>query len=281
MRIAVTGATGRLGGAVVHEIAAHGSVRPVALTRRQPPEGLLPAAAEVRQADYGDVDALHKALDGVDTLVLVSSDGETAHVMTHHANLVGAAVAAGVSHIAALSSVDADTASPFCYAMANGYTEDLIRRSGIPYSLARASIYAEFFGHWLTTARTTGTLRLPAGDGRIALVSRADVGHALAALALGAATGRHHDITGPAAPDVGEIAEITSRAWGVPVRYEELTPAEYLAETARAGEDPWWLYAFTSMFASVREGRWAAVSGEYGRLTGRVPAALQDVLPAL
>ncbi|MQY13540.1 hypothetical protein SRB5_36880 [Streptomyces sp. RB5] len=281
MRIAVTGATGRLGSAVVHETAARAGVETVALTRRTPPGGLLPAGVGVRRADYGDAGALRAALTGVDTLVLVSSDGETSHVMTHHANLVGAAAAAGVTHIAALSSIDADSASPFCYAQANGHTEELIRRSGLAHSFARASIYTEFFAHWLTRARTTGTLRLPAGDGRIALVSRTDVGHALAALALGAPTGRHHDITGPAALGVAEIAAVTGEVWGTKVRYEDIDPVEYTVETARAGEEHWWLYAFSSMFASVRERRWEAVSADYTDLTGRMPAPLRDVLSAM
>jgi NAD(P)H dehydrogenase (quinone) len=47
---------------------------------------------------------------------------------------------------------------------------------------------------------------------------------------------------------------------------------------AREGESPWWLYAFSSMFDSVREQRWASVSAEVFRITGRAPISLGDVL---
>jgi NAD(P)H dehydrogenase (quinone) len=41
---------------------------------------------------------------------------------------------------------------------------------------------------------------------------------------------------------------------------------------------PWWLYAFSSMFDSVREQRWAAVSEDVLRITGLAPTPLRSVL---
>ena len=64
----------------------------------------------------------------------------------------------------------------------------------------------------------------------------------------------------------------------MPVACIDLTPASYCAELALAGEDPWWLYAFSTMFASVRQHRWAAVSAEVARLTGRAPVPVREIL---
>jgi NAD(P)H dehydrogenase (quinone) len=276
VRIAVTGAGGGLGGQVVDLLAAKEDHEVVALQRREPAAGA--AYTSVAVADYMDLAALRVALRGVDTLVFVSSDGETARLLMHHHNVVRAAVDNGVAHVVALSSVDADVTSPFCYAVTNGYTEQILRESGCAVSFARASIYTEFFMRWLTQARTSGQLRLPAADGRISLVSRTDVGRCLAALAVAAPTGRGHDITGPEALDVTAIAALTEREWKTPIRYADLTPAEFSIEMARAGEDPWWMYAFSSMFDSVREQRWATVSDEVSLLTGRPPLSVREVL---
>jgi NAD(P)H dehydrogenase (quinone) len=139
-------------------------------------------------------------------------------------------------------------------------------------SIARASIYTEFFMRWLVPARASGELRLPAADGRISLVSRTDVGQCLAALALRKPTGRHHDITGPEALDLHAIAALTSQT------YVDLTPADHRIEMAQEGEDAWWMYAFSSMFDSVREQRWTTVSDEVLRLTGRPPRSLVSVV---
>jgi NAD(P)H dehydrogenase (quinone) len=278
LRIAVTGAGGRLGGQVVDLLAAQQEHHVVALHRRRAWPGPRSPRVGVATADYSDLAALRGALRGVDTLVFVSSDGEAAQLLLHHHNVVRAAVDGGVAHVVALSSLDADLGSPFCYAVTNRHTEEILYDSGCGVSVARASIYTEFFMRWLVQARTSGQVRVPAADGRISLVSRGDVGRCLAALAVAAPTGRHHDLTGPESLDLATIAALAEREWETPIRYVDLTPAEHCVEMARAGEAPWWLYAFSSMFDSVREQRWAAVSAEVARLAGRPPASVREVL---
>ena len=247
------------------------SRRPAA---RAGPSSRLAAAV----ADYADPPALRAALRGVDTLVFVSSDGEAVHVLRHHQNVIQAAADSGVRHIVALSGLDADLGSPFCYGMTYGYTEQMLHDSGCAVSIARASIFTEFFLQLLTLAGTSNEIRLPAADGRISLVSRADVGRCLAALAVGAPAGQHHDITGPEAPGLATIAALAGRQWGTPVSYTDVAPADFQIEMARGGLEPWWCYAFSTMFDSIREQRWTSVSGEVLRLTGGPPASVRDVL---
>jgi NAD(P)H dehydrogenase (quinone) len=110
-------------------------------------------------------------------------------------------------------------------------------------------------------------------------VSRDDVGRCLAALALAGPTGRADAITGPAALDLTALAAVAAANWNVPVEYVELTPHDYAAETAAAGEDPWWLYAYSSMSASIRQHRWTEVTDDVRRLTGRPPLSVAAVLP--
>jgi NAD(P)H dehydrogenase (quinone) len=276
VRIAVTGAGGRLGGQVVRLLAAQ-EYEVVALSRQEIPVERRLAHVSQAMADYEDLGALHAALRGVDTLVFISSDGETARVILHHQNVIRAAADSGVAHVVALSGLDADLSSPFCYAVTYGHTERLLRDSGCAVSIARASIFTEFFLGFLIPARISGEIRLPADDGRISLVSRADVARCLAALVVTTPTGRSHDITGPEALDLASIAALAESEWGVPIRYVGLTPAGYRVEMARAGEEPWWQYAYSTMFDSVRQQRWSAVSGEVLRLTGRSPASARDV----
>jgi NAD(P)H dehydrogenase (quinone) len=276
MRIAVTGALGNVGGQVVRLLAEQGGAEVVALSRRP---AALPSTVIARTADYGQLDSLRSSLADVETLVFVSSDGEATRVLAHHLNVVSAARDCGVRHIVALSGVDADTDSPFCYAVTNGFTEQAIRDSGCGYSIVRASIFAEFFRHFLAPARSTGQISLPAGDGRVGLVSRADVARCLSSLARSVPSGRCHEVTGTDALDMADAAATAAEVWGRPVVYHPITAAEHTMQLATA-EDPWWLYAYSSMFGSIREHRWERVTAEVEHLTGRAPLTLADVLAA-
>ena len=251
-RIAVTGARGRLGGQVVELLSNRDGVDVVGLTRAV--------------AEYDDRPALTAALKGVDTLVLVSSDGEAERVLQHHLNVVDAAAANDIRHVVALSSVDVDLDSPFCYARVNALTEQALHDTGCAVTAVRASIYTEFFETLLEGATFDGELRLPAEDARVALVARADVGRCLAACALLPPAGPV-DVTGPAALDMTEVAAARGASY-VPV-----TEAEFAAAVAHR-ETPWWAYAYTSMFGSIREHRWEVVTDAVEKLTGEpaVPA---------
>lgn len=296
MRIAVTGSTGTLGSQVVALVATtgHGPDGPregphevLALARRPGAvqAALSPAASASGvvvpvYADYDDAGSLRAALRGVDVLVFVSSDGDAARMLVQHENVVRAASACGVGHVVYLSGVDADVASPFCYAFTNGRTEQLLVESGCGVTFARASLFTQFVAGFLRPALVSGELRVPAGSGQVALVSRADVGRCLAALALLPASGRHHDLTGPEALSFEGLAGVLTGIAGIPVSYTDIPARVQVEELAASGEDPWWTFAYSTMFASVREGRWGAVSGEVLRLTGRAPSSVAEVLGA-
>jgi NAD(P)H dehydrogenase (quinone) len=258
MRIAVTGGTGRVGGRVVRLLREAGQHEVVGLSSRTAP--------------YDDPAALRAALAGVDTLVFISSDGEAARVLTHHRNVLAAATECAVGHVVLLSGLDVDLASPFCYAFTNGDTERLLVASGLAYSIARAVLYTEFFLGLVRQMDTDGTVPLPAGDARVSLVARDDVADCLAALALRGPTHSHHDVTGPESLPVGTVVEAAGYA------YAEATPADFGAALLRLGEEPWWTYAYSSMFAAIAQDRWATVSNAVQELTGHSAAALAEVL---
>ena len=80
-RTLVTGATGAVGGAVLRFLSDHGARRVTALVRRPHAVAGLADGVDHRLADYHDADALRAALSGVQTLVLVSSDGPSERVL--------------------------------------------------------------------------------------------------------------------------------------------------------------------------------------------------------
>jgi NAD(P)H dehydrogenase (quinone) len=230
------------------------------------------------KVDYEDAQSLVQALRDVDTLVFISSDGESARLLYHHYNIVRAATQCEVAHVIALSGLDTALASPFCYSVSYDLTERLLRDSGLKVSVLRSSIHAEFFLSLMNPYISTGDLRLPGGAAKLSLVSRSDVAESFATVATGEPVGLNYEITGPEALDLAEVASRVADVRGIPLRYTPVEPVEYQLAMAQRGEDSWWQYAFATMFEAIRQGRWSAVSDDISRLTGHPAADLFDVL---
>ncbi|MDA1359036.1 NAD(P)H-binding protein [Glycomyces luteolus] len=267
--IGITGATGGVGSGVIRHLLAAGREDLVALARR--PEAVAPGIT-ARRADYDDPESLNEALRGLDTLVMVSSDG-TAETMTRHHRNVIAACPADV-HIVYTSILDIAPDSRFYYSPGHQETEALL--ADRPHCLARTSVFADFFAAtWLDDAARTGELALPLGDGApgTSFCTRDDVARALAAAAT-ARTEGVLDLTGPEALTGDQIARAATEALGRPMRYRAIDDADYRARLAADGEPAWLIEAYASMFRSVREARFAAAPGDIERLTGTPPTSL-------
>ncbi|THV23571.1 NAD(P)H-binding protein [Glycomyces paridis] len=275
--IGITGTTGGVGSAAVRHLLARGRRDVVALARR--PDA-VPAAPglSARRADYDGPDTLREAMRGLDTLVMVSSDGLAETMERHHRNVIGAAAEAGVGHLVYTSILDIEPGTRFYYAPGHQATETLLDASGIPHCKARTSVFADFFADtWLGAALASGVLDLPLGEGAVSLVAREDVGRGIAAAALAGAEGVVR-LTGPEALTGERIAAAAARATGRPLRFAPVTDADYRARLLSEGEPGWLVEAYATMFGAVRDGRFAAAPGDVERLTGTPPASFERYL---
>ncbi|MFG3340010.1 NAD(P)H-binding protein [Glycomyces sp. NPDC048151] len=266
--IGITGATGGVGSGVIRHLLAAGRDDLVALARR--PEAVPHAAA--RCADYDDPASLAEALRGLDTLVMVSSDGTAETMARHHRNVIAACPPD--THIVYTSILDTAPDSRFYYSPGHQETEALL--ADRPHCLARTSVFADFLHDtWLADAH--GELALPLGDGATSLVAREDVSRALAAAATARLEGVV-ELTGPADLTGEDIAAAATEALGRPLRYKAVEDADYRARLAADGEPAWLIEAYASMFRSVREARFASAPGDIERLTGTPPMTFTEYL---
>jgi NAD(P)H dehydrogenase (quinone) len=255
-RIAVTGANGAIGSRVVERLRARSDVDIVPivrdLSRAHPDDRVRPALAP-----YEDRAALTAALSGCDCLVLIGSDGEADRMLAHHANIIRAARRAEVSRTVLLSSLDADPGSPFCYAHTYATTEGWAREALPGVAVLRAGLYAEFIGRWLWEAARSGVLSLPMGTGRISPVARRDVADLLTELTLGLRDPNQQiELVGPESLDHADLAGLAGALGSRSVASDPCDAQTYRDRLARDEElNPWWAYAFQTLFASVRENR--------------------------
>ena len=111
--IAITGSTGRLGGKVAHLLAAAG-VRQRLVVRDPGRAPDLPGA-DVAVAAYADGAAVESALQGIDTVLMVSAS-EAPDRVEQHRTFVDAAGRAGVTHLVYLSFAGASPNATFTLA---------------------------------------------------------------------------------------------------------------------------------------------------------------------
>jgi NAD(P)H dehydrogenase (quinone) len=273
----VTGASGHVGGVAVRRLLAMGC--DVAALARDTGKATraLPEGTQIRVADYDDPASLRQAFDGVTRLLFVSSDGDARDVMRHHANVINAAAAMGVDHVIFTSIIDIDATSPFYYTPVYRDAERRLAECGLAHTILRCGLYADFlFSLWVKPAISSGRLSLPVGDSPIAPVSRDDVAQAAATVAATPAHwGQIYEVTGPRTHSFEDIARLASQASGVSVRYRACSPSDYLRTLWKEVDDPW-PHAFSTLCASIAQGRYAHVSDDVGALLTRSPEGLEE-----
>jgi uncharacterized protein YbjT (DUF2867 family) len=272
--IAVTGVTGVVGGLVARDLAARGvAQRLLARTPDRAPE--LPRST-VHRADYRDGDTAREALEGVETLFMVSA-AETADRREEHFAFIDAAAAAGVRQIVYTSFLAAAADSIFTLGRDHYATEEHLKSSGLEWTFLRDNLYTDFIENLVGE---DGVIRGPAGDGRVSVVTRADVARSAAAVLGDPAAHAFHtyDLTGPEAITLEEAAATIARVRGRDVRFENETVDEAFASRARYGAPEWQVEAWVSTYTAIASGALAPVSPDVEALTGARPQSLETFL---
>ncbi len=270
--IGVTGSTGQLGGRVAARLAAQGQHQRL-LVRDFARAPQLPGA-EVVQASYEDGPSMRAALDGIQTLFLVSGWGSSR--LEQHYSAIDAAVIAGVERIVYTSFLAAAPQATFTHAREHYLTEQHIRASGRRYTFLRPTFYLDRAPRWVSPE---GIIQGPAGNGTISWVSRDDLADVtVAVLTTNGHDGASYDITGSQAFTLAEAAEEFSRATGLPASYQPETLEEARASRARFNPTDWELEAWVSTYVAIATGEMSVVSHTVEALTGHAPQTFADYL---
>lgn len=273
MTIAVTGATGDLGGRVARELAARGVKQ--RLVVRDPSRAPQLPGADVATASYEDSEAMAAALDGIGTLLLVSGHEDPDRISLHRKAIEGARLAR-VERIVYTSFMGAAPNATFPYARDHGATEMAIREAGINLTSMRNSLYADVAPHFVGT---DGVIRAPAGHGRLAWVARADVARLAAVLLIEPGhEGQIYDVSGPHSIDLHETARILTKATRRAITYHPETLDE--ARESRAGHPDWLVEGWIGSYLMLETGEGSVTSHTIERLTGQRPMTLAEFFAA-
>jgi uncharacterized protein YbjT (DUF2867 family) len=208
MRVAVVGATGRIGRFTVEALERRGH-ETVGISRTQ-------------GVDVHTGEGVVMALRGVDAVVDACScnatdrDEAVAFFSRSTRNLLEAERQAGVQHHVLLSIAGLTRVTGNAHYAGKRAQEELVERGPVPWSIVRATHFHDF-----AEMVTTWTER----DGRATIaplliqpVAPADVADVLAEVAIGQPQGRCPDLAGPEPQDLVDLARRTRAARGTSIR---------------------------------------------------------------
>jgi len=282
MTILVTATSGHLGRLVVESLLARGAApADIVATARDASKlaDLADRGIRTAELDYARPETIAAALDGVDSLLLVSGS-EPGNRVALHQNVIDAAKAAGVTKLVYTSAPRA-TSSSLVLAPDHKATEEAIAASGVPAVIVRNNWYTENYAADVARAAETGEIAAAAADGRVASATRADFAEGAAVVLLeDGHVGQVYEFGGDVAWSYEELAAAASEVVDREVRYVPLTTEQRIAGLQAAGLDAGTAGFVAAIDTGIREGALADADGTLSRLIGRPTTPLVEGLRA-
>ncbi|UBV43803.1 SDR family oxidoreductase [Deinococcus taeanensis] len=278
--IAITGATGHLGHLVIQTLLHRGvPAHSIAALVRNPEKAAALAAkgVQVRTADYTQPDTLRAALQGVDRLLLISSNDYNDRPGQHR-NVIHAARDAGVQLIAYTSILNANR-SAMILAADHKATEDILRTSGVPFALLRNGWYTENYTGSLTQTLDQGALLGAAGTHAFQPATRQDYAEAAAVVLTTVGHERKtYELAGDEAVTLDAIAEAFTQVSGRPVQYHNLSADEYARTLVGFGVPEGFAAVLADSDTGITRGDLSTDGRDLSRLIGRPTTALSQAV---
>ena len=279
MSIVITGATGHLGRLVVEQLLADGTpAGDIIATGRDTArlDDLAAHGVTIRRADFADPAQLRTSFAGADRLLLVSTTtvGER---FDNHRRAIDAAHAAGITHLAYVSAVNAGTAR-MRLADEHRRTEEYLRSGDVPFTVLRNGWYLENYTGQLAQIVEHGTLLGSAADGRVSAASRQDYAAAAAVvLTQDGHLGATYELGGEPFT-LSELASTISHEVGADIGYRDLPVETYVEVLTAAGLPVELATVLADADAGLARGELFTDSTDLARLIGRPATTARDAV---
>ncbi len=285
-KILVTGATGQLGGLVIDRLSELVSQDCIyASVRDTSKAGYLQAKdINILKGDYTDYQSLLDAFQGIDKLYFVSSS-ELENRFEQHQNVIKAAVEAKVGHIFYTSAQrkTEDGSSAVAYASdAHWQTDHLIKESGLTYTILKHGLYTDILPMFMgDKVIETGTIFLPAADGKTSFASRNDLASAAAILlTTNGHEGKVYEMGGPIAYSFQDAAEILSKLSGKTIQYISPSAEAFSEQLKNYGVPEEAIQGAATFCVAIAQGEFDFPSNDLEAILGRKSQSVSDFLKA-
>lgn len=284
-KILVTGATGHLGGAVIETLLTKLSSNQISIITRNEEKRLefQSKGFNAFLGNYENVIALEKAMDGVDTVLLISS-GDQGDRMQEHKNVIDTAKICGVQHIAYTSRCLNNRSSLVNTLMVEHFdTEDYILSSGLKHTFFRNILYMDAIPQFIggKVALDLGIF-LPAGDGKVSFALRSEMGEAMAKVLLNnKGENNMYNFTGNKNYSFYDIATALTELSGKEVTYTNVETAAYKEMMQQRNVPEPVIQKIVDFITDIKQNQEADIYNDLEIQLGRKPTGLKDGVKVL
>jgi uncharacterized protein YbjT (DUF2867 family) len=285
--ILVTGAAGSVGavGRTITELLLKQgkAVRAMVRTEDERAQALRKKGAEVVAGDLLDLDSMHRAIAGCETVYFGMSVSDTYLAAT--VNVAAVAKHYGVKAFINMSqmtlaqmSITETTASP--QHKLHWLAEQALNWSGLPLVHVRPTVMLEGFFLIVTaeSVRESNQIRLPFGEGKTSPVAVEDVARVIAMLLVNPQPhiGKIYHLTGPRSENMHDFATEYSKALGRTITYQDIPVEPWREALLKRGLPAHLVKHLATMADLHRAGRYDRISSDVLTLTGQEPLSVQE-----
>lgn len=281
-KILVTGVTGYLGSAVIKTLLKKIPSNQISIITRkeEKQKEFQDSGFNAFFGSYDNVISLENAMQGVDTVLLISS-GDQGDRMQEHKNIVDTAKKMGVKNITYTSRCLHDRSSLANKLMVEHFeTEDYIIASGLTYTFFRNILYMDaipqFIGGKVALERG---IFLPAGDGKVAFALRSEMGEAMANVLLNdVVENKTYHFTGNTAYSFADISATLTELTGKTVTYTNVTAAAFTERMQQRKLPESMIQKILDFITDIKHNQEADVYSDLENSLGRKAASLKEGL---
>ena len=286
--ILITGATGQFGSNAIDHLLDKGvnASEIAALVRdTSKAQSLKDKGIELRIGDYTDHDSLVKAFQGLDKLLLVSSNdrGTVENRTAHHINVVKAAQAAKVKQIVYTSFVRKpkyEESAIAAFQNSHVQSEQFLKDSGINYTILQNGIYLEMIPIFAGgKVAETGVIMYPAQEGRASWVLRKELAEAAAhVLTTDGHENMIYPLTNTESVSFEEIAKELSGTLGKEIQYQSPSVDEFESTLKQFKVPDLYIGMFTMWATAQAQGALYSDDVTLASFLGRKPTTVKQFI---
>lgn len=281
--IVITGATGKLGAAIVQSLLTRMPAAEVGVSVRDAGKATNLAArgVRVRQGDFEDDRALAQAFEGADQVLVISTDRMGEPGVRASKAAIDAAVRAGVGRVFYTSHMGCSHESRFQACVDHAQVEEHLAASGTPWTALRNGFYASSALQFAEPGIAVGDVALPQ-DGPVSWTTHADLAAAAAAILAGEVTyeGPTPALTASGTATFEDIARLGAQATGHQVERTVVSDDAFLARMTGYGTPPVVAGQLLGIFTAARAGEFERTDPTLSAIIGRPTQTMRDLIGA-